>query len=140
MALKDKAGLITLVAGVLILVAFFLPWFGVMVAGMFVGYWVWGLAVIGPAVGFVIEMMLMTLGIILLVLALISIATGVMARKREDVKTMGIIWLACGVISLIVVFITLASPLVMIGVSFGFIIGLVGAIIEVLAGVLAFRG
>lgn len=140
MAIKDKAGLIALVAGVILLIGWFCPYISIWIASTHT--WLWGLVIVlGVAMfGIPIPLILIS-GILILIFTIVILATGVMARKREDVKKMGLIWAVSG----IVVFIVNFLPMAMLGpaaayVSIGFFLTLIGSLIAVAVGILAYRG
>lgn len=144
MAIKEKAGLIALVAGVLTLIGWIIPYIWISLGPVSSMLWSWGLAVVtglGPIPPAIYEEIVVA-GVLILISAIILLATGFLARKREDKKTMGYIWIVAAIIGLIGVLIPLGSPLISLmiaagGLSIGFYLPLIGAIIGIIAGALA---
>lgn len=131
---KVKVWMITFLSGVILLIGWFLPYSN----GTVIYQWLWGLITIGGIPFFVISPNSFLIAIILLILTLATLLTGFMAKKREDLKKMGTIWVLLGVIFIIVLFIPMVGG--MTALSFGFYISLIGGIIEVLAGVATLLG
>jgi len=131
---KVKVWMVGFSSGVILLIGWFLPY-----AYEFLMYrWLWGLDVMHGIPSFGISPNSFLIAIALLILTLVTLLTGYMAKKREDLKRMGTIWLVLGVIFIIVLFIPMIGG--MRGLSFGFYISLIGGIIEILAGVAARLG
>ena len=137
MALKDKAGLLALVAGVLTFIGWCTPYIwvssGMGIDGML---WSWGLVSVLGITLFVASDILIA-GVLIIISAIILLATGALARKREELKTMGYVWIVAAIIGLIGVFVPLAMIGTTIGLSIGFYLPLIGAIVGLIAGALA---
>ena len=135
MAIKEKAGLIALVAGLLGFIGFVTPYIWLSAFGIDVMIWSFGLM---SALGIIIfDTTITVAGVLILISALILLATGAMARKREEIKTMGYAWIVAAIIGLIGVFIPLAMLPGVTGLSIGFYLPLFGSIIGIIAGALA---
>ena len=135
MAIKEKAGLIALVAGLLGFIGFVTPYIWLSAYGIDVMIWSFGLM---SALGIIIfDTTITVAGVLILISALILLATGAMARKREEIKTMGYAWIVAAIIGLIGVFIPLAMLPGITGLSIGFYLPLFGSIIGIIAGALA---
>ena len=99
MTLKEKAGLIALAAGVVNLIGFLTPYIWVSAYGFTAMYWSWGLA---SALGMIVfEATFAAGGFLILISALILLATGAMGRKCDDVKTMGYVWIVAAILGII---------------------------------------
>ena len=132
MALKDKAALIALVAGVLCFIGFLTPYIWITAFGISVMYWSWGLV---SALGLILfETTFAAGGFLILIGALILLATGSMGRKREDVKTLGYVWIVGSILVLIGSIIPTAMMGIATGLSLGFYLPLFGSIIGIVAG------
>lgn len=135
MAIKEKAGLIALVAGLLGFIGFVTPYIWLSAFGIDVMIWSFGLM---SALGIIVfDTTITVAGVLILISALILLATGAMARKREEIKTMGYAWIVAAIIGLIGVFIPLAMLPGVTGLSIGFYLPLFGSIIGIIAGALA---
>ena len=135
MAIKEKAGLIALVAGLLGFIGFVTPYIWLSAFGIDVMIWSFGLM---SALGIIVfDTTITVAGVLILISALILLATGAMARKREEIKTMGYAWIVAAIIGLIGVFIPLAMLPGITGLSIGFYLPLFGSIIGIIAGALA---
>jgi len=136
MGLKDKAGLIALAAGVLSLIGWCTPYIWVTVGPMSLMVWSWGLTMMtGFPTTFAMD--IMVAGILIIIGAILAIATGYLGRKREELKTMGIIWLVSGILVIVGVIIPLAMMGMALGLSIGFFLPLIGGIVAVIAGAAA---
>lgn len=136
MALKDKAWLIALAGGALALIGWCTPYIWVSAMGMDMMLWSWGLTYItGLGIAFVTDIVVG--GILIIIGAIIALATGYLAKGREDTKMMSIMWLVGGILALIGTFIPLGMMGVAVGLSIGFYLPLFGGIIAILAGVVA---
>ena len=152
MAFKDKLWLIGLIGAILALVGAFLPYIGfsttIMIYTINVFVWLFGFAImdIGPYSmgGFVVDPMLMTMFILLLAGAVLALIISFLAKKREDKKVMGIIWIIAGALILVAMFIpliqiaVLAGPYVPLGLMplhVGFYLPLIGGILAIVAGI-----
>ena len=83
----------------------------------------------------------MLLAILILILTLVILGTGAMARKREDIKNFGLVWAVCGINIFILNFIPLVTVSALaLYLSFGFYITLFSSLIAIAAGVLAYKG
>lgn len=131
---KVKVWMIGFLSGVVLLIGWFLPYSN----GTVMYQWLWGLITVGGIPVFVISPNSLLIAIILLILILITLLTGFMAKSREDLKRIGIIWLILGIIFIIVLFIPMIGGISVL--SFGFYVSLIGGIIEILAGVAALLG
>jgi len=140
MAIKVQAGLIALVAGVLLLIAWFCPYIGITAVNTYI--WLWGLIVVSGSVGSgITDSTLLIPAILILILTLTTLGTGAMARKREDIKNFGLVWAISGIIIFILNFIPLVDLSGLAAyLSFGFYITLLSSLIAIAAGVLAYRG
>jgi hypothetical protein len=132
MALKDKAWLIALAGGVLALIGWCTPYLWVSGMGMDVMYWSWGLASVMGMILF--DSTFAVAGILIIIGAILAIATGYLSKTREELKIMAIIWVVAGILALIGVFIPLGYGAT-VGLSIGFYLPLFGGIIAILAGV-----
>ena len=145
MAIKEKAGLIALVAGVLSFIGWVIPYIWLSIGPVSTMIWSWGLATItglGPVPpAFVDEIVIA--GVLIIISAIILLATGALARKREDNKVLGIVMAVAGILGLIGVFVPLLDPNISLmvtiggGLSFGFYLPLIGSIIGIGAGAIA---
>jgi len=157
MALKDKLWIIALIAAVITLIGWFTPYIYIaysvpnpvpppatLSATVIIWFWLQTAEITGYLSLIGSDTTLMALGIIMLILTIVVLITGFLAKKREELKIMGIIWLVCGVISLILLFIPLAQmtafgiPPGTIPLHVGFYLPLIGTIVEIVAGVLVF--
>ena len=139
MAIKDRAGLIALVGGILLFIAWFCPYISITVVD--VNIWLWGLQVVkGSAAPFLYSTLLYP-AILILILTLSILGTGAMARRREDIKNFGVVWAVCGITIFILNFIPLVTlSLLALHLSFGFYITLFSSLIVIAFGVLAYKG
>ena len=131
---KVKVWMIAFLSGVILLIGWFLPYSN----GTVIYTWLWGLITTGGIPSFAISPNSFLIAIILLIFTLATLLTGFMAKKREELKKMGTVWVLLGVIFIIVLFIPMVGG--MTALSFGFYISLIGGIIEILAGVAALLG
>ncbi len=133
MGLKEKAWLIALVGGILGLIGWCTPYIWITTGPMMM--WSWGLVSIMGITQWVMSDIVFA-GILIIIFAVIALATGFLAKKREELKIMGIIWLISGVLlligSLIPVFMGADMYL-----SIGFYLPLIGGIVVILAGAAA---
>jgi len=130
---RGKARLIALVAGVLCFIGFLTPYVWLSVMGITAMYWSWGLVSIMGMTVFVANFAVS--GILILIGAILLIATGFLSKKREDLKIIGIIWIAASILSLVGVLIPLGMGM-RAGLSIGFYLPLFGSIIGIIAGAL----
>lgn len=158
MALKEKLWMVALAAAVIVLIGWFTPYIylsysmvnpmpppATFSATVIVWFWLQTAEITGYMSISGSDTTLMILGIIMLILTIAVLITGFLAKKREDLKKLGIIWLVCGIISLILLFVPLMMmaafglPPGVVPLHVGFYLPLIGIIIEVIAGALAFR-
>ena len=138
MGLKDRAALIALVGGVLSLIGWCTPYIWVSAMGMTAMMWSWGLAISTVMGVTIVEFLVnfMVGGILIIIGAILGIATGVLGRKREELKAMAIVWLVSGILVLVGVIIPVVMMGMAIGLSIGFFLPLFGAIIAIIAGII----
>ncbi|MFX1301954.1 MAG: hypothetical protein ACFE9X_01220 [Promethearchaeota archaeon] len=134
MAIKDKAWLITLVGSVLSLIGWCTPYIWVQMGSVYAMTWSWGLIVTSMGSGFSVDLMIG--GILIIIGAILGIATGYLAKSRENLKTMAIAWLVSGILVLVGVIIPVAMMGMAVGLSIGFFLPLIGSILAIIAGIL----
>ena len=145
MAIKEKAGLIALAAGALSFLGFILPYIWISQMGISILIWSWGLSVLlGAPFPVPPEFYsgIMFAGVLIIISAIILLATGTLAKKREDIKILGIAMVVAAILGLIGVLVPLADPVVSLaimigGLSVGFYLPLIGSIVGIIAGAVA---
>lgn len=105
--------------------------------------WLWGLQK-APSIFFSVVPFLLIMAVLLIVFTFVTLIFSFIARKRERLKVMGIIWLICGIGTLVTIF----SPIgyyiryyhvsfadILRGLFFGFYFPLISGILEINAGI-----
>ncbi|UCC18312.1 MAG: hypothetical protein JSV62_09365 [Promethearchaeota archaeon] len=136
MALKDKVWIIALVSAILSLVGWATPYIWTWVGTIHSMIWSWGLIFV-TASGIWFIMQIMVAGIFIIISAISILVTGILSKKRENLKKMGLIWLVAGILSLLGVFTPLLMGIPAFGLSIGFYLPLFGGIIAIIAGIIA---
>ncbi|MFX1419051.1 MAG: hypothetical protein ACFE9N_09055 [Promethearchaeota archaeon] len=136
MALKDKVWIIALVSAILGLVGWATPYTWTWVGTIHSMIWSWGLIVVTDS-GIWFIMQIMVAGIFIIISAILILVTGILSKKRENLKKMGLIWLVAGILSLLGVFTPLLMRMPAFGLSIGFYLPLFGGIIAIIAGIIA---
>ncbi|UCC18636.1 MAG: hypothetical protein JSV62_11075 [Promethearchaeota archaeon] len=145
MEIKLQFFIVYILADILIIIGWFVPYLYILAAGIDTYTWIWGLYYYNGSF-FMLTLsgdilMMFILAIIIIVLVIIDLIAFLMLRKKGDIKIMGILNAIMGIIILIFVIVPIFGLIILSGFTpfIGFYFMLIGAIIAILSTILAFR-